>query len=109
MAVFSAGSKPTKVDPRAIESMQEIGIDISGQRSKSIAEIPTDKIDCAITLCAEGEEDCPFFPGDVTRLSWPHPDPAAAQGTREEVMQAFRGVRDDLARRIRELRDAEAR
>lgn len=100
VAVFSAGSRPRHVDPRAVDSMSEIGLDISHQRSKSVDEIPIDGVDCVITLCAEGEEACPVFPGAVTRLSWPLPDPAAASGNRAEVMNAFRAVRDELLRRI---------
>ncbi len=101
--VFSAGSRPEVVDPRAIASLGEIGIDISDQRSKSTDEVPAGSVDHVITLCSEGEEDCPVFPGDVTRLYWPLPDPAAAQGTTEEVMRAFYEVRDELADRIRAL------
>lgn len=103
--VFSAGSRPGAVDPRAIASLSEVGIDISDQRSKSTDEVPAESVDCVITLCSEGEEDCPVFPGDVTRLHWPLPDPAAAQGTKEEVMRAFNEVRDELADRIRALSD----
>lgn len=103
VAVFSAGSQPTSVNPRAIEVMREVGIDISGQRSKSIEEVPADRIDVVITLCAEGEDDCPTFPGDVTRIHWPLPDPAAARGSDSEVTAAFRAVRDDLDRRISRL------
>jgi arsenate reductase len=102
VAVFSAGSRPSHVNPLAIDALSELGIDISGQRSKSTDKIPTDEVDCVITLCSEGEQDCPVFPGDVTRLYWPLPDPAA-QGGPAEIMTAFRAVRDDLAERIRAL------
>jgi len=102
-AVYSAGSRPTHVNPRAIEALREIGIDASGQRSKSVDTVPSDAIDHVITLCAEGEEDCPFYPGDVQRLYWPMPDPDAVEGSEEEVMAAFRSVRDELAERIRRL------
>lgn len=103
VAVFSAGTRQTGVNPVAIEVMKEAGIDICGQRSKSVDEIPADRVDVVITLCAEGEEDCPFFPGAVTRMHWPIPDPAAATGNDAEIMAAFRNVRDDLKRRIKEL------
>ena len=109
VAVFSAGLRPSHVNPMAIDASSELGIDISGQRSKSTDEIPTDEVDCVITLCSEGEQDCPVFPGDVTRLYWPLPDPAAAQGDPEEIMTAFRAVRDELAERIRALATRPAR
>jgi arsenate reductase len=103
VAVFSAGSRPTTVNPRAIESLKEIGIDIAAYRSKSVDEIPAGEVDFVITLCQEGEEDCPFFPGDVQRLHWPLPDPAAVEGNDEQIMASFRAVRDELSTRLREL------
>jgi arsenate reductase len=103
IAVFSAGSRPTRVNPRAIEALSEVGIDSRHQRSKSLDEIPTDQVDCVITLCNEGEEDCPVFLGDVLRLYWPMPDPGAVEGGPDEIMAAFRAVRDQLAERIQAL------
>lgn len=103
VAVFSAGSHPTRVNIRAIQALKEAGVDISHQRSKSVDEIPAERVDTVITLCAEGEADCPVFPGDVTRLYWPLPDPAAATGGAAEIMAAFRSVRDELDRCIRRL------
>lgn len=107
-AVYSAGSRPTHVNPRAIEALREIGIDASGQHSKSVDSIPPDAADHLITLCAEGEQDCPVYLGDVRRLYWPLPDPDAAEGSEEEIMAAFRSVRDDLAERIRRLAEEPA-
>jgi arsenate reductase len=101
--VYSAGSRPTHVNPRAIEALREIGIDASAQHSKSVDSIPSDAVDLVITLCAEGEEDCPIYPGIVRRLYWPMPDPDAVEGNEEEIMAAFRSVRDELAERIRSL------
>jgi thioredoxin type arsenate reductase len=99
--VWSAGSRPTAVRPEAITVLEEIGIDISGHRSKPVDEIPAAEVDTVITLC--GEEECPVFLGQVTRLHWGLPDPAAVQGTEEERLNAFRGVRDELRRRIEAL------
>jgi arsenate reductase len=104
VGVFSAGSRPGNVNPRAVECLREIGVDISHHRSKSVDEIPAERVDCVITLCAAGEEDCPVFPGEVTRLHWPLPDPAAVEGDPKEIMAAFRRVRDEIAERIRRLR-----
>lgn len=99
--VWSAGSSPTKVRPEAIAVLQEIGIDISNHRSKSIDEIPASEVDTVITLCAE--EVCPVFFGHVLRLHWVLPDPAAIAEPEEERLSAFRKIRDELRRRISAL------
>jgi thioredoxin type arsenate reductase len=96
--IWSAGSRPTKVRPEAIEVLKEIGIDISQNRSKAAAEIPADEVDTVITLC--GEEECPVFLGKAQRLHWGLPDPAAVIGSEEETLSVFRGIRDELLRRI---------
>jgi arsenate reductase len=96
--IGSAGSRPTRVRHEAVAVLGEIGIDISGHRSKSVSEIPPDGIDTVITLCAE--EECPIFVGRVTRLHWGLPDPGAIQGSEEERLSAFRRTRDELCRRI---------
>jgi arsenate reductase len=97
--VWSAGSRPTSVRPEAITVLEEIGIDISGHRSKSISEVPAGEVDTVITLC--GEEECPLFLGMATHLHWGLPDPAAVQGTEAERLAAFRAVRDELLARIK--------
>ncbi len=97
--VWSAGSRPTSVRPEAIAVLNEIGIDISQHRSKAVAEIPAAQVDTVITLC--GEEECPLFLGKATRLLWGLPDPAAVQGNEQERLDAFRGTRDELRRRLR--------
>ena len=102
-AIYSAGARPTHVNTRAIEALHEIGIDASGQHSKSVDSIPQDAVDLVITLCAEGEQDCPVYSGNVRRLYWPLPDPDAAEGSEEEITAAFRSVRDELGERIRRL------
>jgi len=99
--VWSAGSRPTSVRPEAIAVLREIGIDISGHRSKSVTEIPSSDIDIAITLC--GEEECPVFLGNARRLRWGLPDPAAAAGSEEDRLSSFRETRDELRRRIEVL------
>jgi protein-tyrosine-phosphatase len=98
VTVWSAGSKPTQVRPEAIAALGEIGIDISTHRSKAVAEIPADQVDTVITLC--GEEECPLFLGQATRLHWGLPDPAAVQGSEPDRLNAFRGTRDELRRRL---------
>jgi arsenate reductase len=96
--VWSAGSRPTSVRPEAIAVLREIGIDISHHRSKDVAEIPATEVDTVITLC--GEEQCPLFLGKVRRLHWGLPDPAAVTGPESERLDAFRGTRDELHRRL---------
>ena len=100
--VWSAGSRPTRVRPESVQVLAEIGIDISGHRSKPVAEIPTAKVDTVITLC--GEEECPVFLGQARRLHWPFPDPAAgAPAPHEAVLARFREVRDGIRTRLAEL------
>jgi thioredoxin type arsenate reductase len=96
--VWSAGSRPTGVRPEAIAVLEEIGIDISHHRSKAVSEIPADQVDTVITLC--GEEECPLFLGQATRLHWGLPDPAAVQGSEQDRLNAFRATRDELRRRL---------
>lgn len=98
--VQSAGSQPARVHPLAIQVMAEIGIDISGQSSKSVEDIQPNQIDRVITLCAE--EVCPVFLGKAEQLHWPLPDPAAPQENSEAQICLFRQARDEIARRIRE-------
>lgn len=91
----SAGTKPSRVHPMAIEAMAEIGIDISRQRSKRLDEFEGQEFDLVVTLCSEAEEICPFFPGKE-HIHMGFEDPAAAQGSHDEVLAAFRRVRDEL-------------
>jgi arsenate reductase len=98
--VFSAGTKPVGVNPLATEAMREVGIDISTQRSKSVAEFDGQKFATVITVCDHAAEECPVFPGAPQRVHWSLPDPAAVSGTREQKLGAFRKVRDELERRI---------
>ena len=97
---FSAGTHPSIVNPLAIEVMREIGIDISGHRSKSVQEFIGRPLDVVITVCDNAAETCPAFPGNVERIHWSFPDPAAVQGD-EQKRSAFRAVRDGLIERFR--------
>lgn len=94
--VASAGSVPTRVNPVAVEAMREIGIDISGQRSKSVDEVNAGSFDQIVTLCAD--EVCPVVPGRVQKQHWPLPDPAAAPP--DQRLGAFRMTRDEISRRL---------
>jgi protein-tyrosine-phosphatase len=97
--VSSAGSSPASVRPQAIQVLNEIGIDISGHRSKGMDSIDAGSVDAVITLCAE--EVCPVFLGKAVRIHWGLPDPAAVTGTEETRLNAFRFVRDELLRRLK--------
>ena len=99
--VASAGSSPTAVHPLAIAALGEIGIDISGQQSTSVEAIDPTSVDVVVTLCAE--EVCPVFPGPVSRLHWPMPDPVGAAGSDADRLERFRSVRDEIARRLTDL------
>lgn len=96
-AVFSAGVKPQEIPPLTVAVMDEIGIDIRGQRPKSVMEyLGTTYFDYLITVCSMAEEHTPVFPGVTSRLHWPVFDPAETEGTQEEKKQFFRKVRDML-------------
>jgi arsenate reductase len=105
--VASAGTKPVGVNALAIEAMREVGIDISKQRSKSVGEFVRQEFATVITVCDNAAEDCPIFPGAPQRTHWSLPDPAAVSGTREEKLEAFRKVREELERRIRSFANSE--
>jgi arsenate reductase (thioredoxin) len=94
--VASAGTRPGGVRPEAIAVMREIGIDISGHRSKHINEFEGRQFDSVITVCDRARESCPVFPAAVQRLHRDFEDPAALQGPEEERLAAFRRVRDEL-------------
>jgi arsenate reductase len=103
--VYSAGSRPAeRVHPMAVAVMAEIGIHIHEQKPKAIDDIDLKQIDTVITLCAE--EECPVLPGHVRVLSWALPDPAGGGTAPEELIRRFRKIRDEIRRRILELRAA---
>lgn len=99
LAIQSAGSAPSRVNPLAIQALAELGIDASGQRSKSVDAIDRASVDTVITLCAE--EMCPVYLGAVRRLHWPLPDPAGHEESEGASLARFRAVRDELRERIR--------
>ncbi len=98
--VRSAGSRSSFVNPMAIQVMQEIGIDISGQKSKSVATVDPESVGVVITLCAD--EVCPAYLGKARHLHWPMPDPVVP-GTDEDRLTAFRRVRDLIKEKLDEL------
>jgi arsenate reductase len=100
--VFSAGIRPSIVNPIAIKVMAEIGIDISGHRSKSVDEFHGTSFDFVITTCDAARETCPFFTGKARHLHWSFNDPAEARGSEDEILSAFRKVRDEIKSKIQE-------
>jgi arsenate reductase len=94
--VFSAGTKPSSVRPEAIAAMRELGIDISGHQSKSVAEFAGQRFDYVLTVCDHAKESCPIFTGTTAAIHHNFEDPAAFQGSDEEKLAAFRRVRDQL-------------
>ena len=93
---FSAGVRPSQVNPRAIQVMGELGIDISQHRSKSVDDLAGEQFDLVITVCDQAQQQCPIFPGETEVMHVGFPDPAKATGAEEEIMAAFRQVRDAL-------------
>jgi arsenate reductase len=99
--VESAGLKPGHVRPEAIAVMNEVGVDISGQRSKHVDEFAGQPFDYVLTVCDNANESCPVLPGQGQRLHRSFADPAALQGTEEERLAAFRRARDEIREYLR--------
>jgi arsenate reductase len=91
--VYSAGVETHGVNPKAIEIMQEDGIDISNHTSNNITEYFGVDFDYVITVCDNAKERCPYFPTKALKFHYNFPDPAKATGTEEEIMNEFRMVR----------------
>ncbi len=100
--VASAGSRPVGyVHPKAIAVMAEKGVDIAGNSSKHLNDFP--KPDVVVTLCGSAAEECPLYPGALMTEHWGLPDPAHAEGDEAAVLNAFRSVRDEVERRVKDL------
>ena len=100
--IYSAGSKPSTLNPLAVQALKEIEIDISKQYSKSVDDIPVKAFDYIITLCAE--EVCPIYLGAGKKLHWEFTDPAAMKG--DTALESFREVRDGIRKEIEKLKMA---
>ncbi len=97
---YSAGTQATRVRPLAIRAMAELGIDISGQESKTLDRYLGAPFDAVITVCDQANEACPVFLGAKARLHWSFPDPSKATGTEDEQLTVYRAVRDAIRQRI---------
>jgi len=101
--VHSAGLEPKGVNPFTVRVMDEIGIDIRSQQSKSVSTYLGRMVfGYVITVCSNAEANCPIFPGYTLRMHWPFDDPAAATGSDDEKMAKFRQARDQIAARIQD-------
>jgi arsenate reductase len=98
--VCSAGYQPSRVHPKAIQVMKEIGIDISHYRSKHFKEFEGQSFDYVITLCDEAQEACPFFPGVTQQHHIGFMDPITASGSEDQVLAVFRKVRDEIRKKV---------
>ena len=94
--IYSAGTKPSIVRPEAIRALAEIGIDISGNRSKSVDEFGTEEIDYVLTVCDNAKDNCPYFPAKTKVIHHSFEDPAEVQGDEETRLNAFRKIRDQI-------------
>jgi arsenate reductase len=101
--VASAGVAPSHVRPEAIKVMGELGVDISGQRSKSVDEFLGQEFDYVITVCDNANERCPIFPGKTERIHWSFEDPAAVHGDERARLTVFRRVRDEIKARLQDF------
>jgi arsenate reductase len=97
---FSAGLFAFHVHPHAIEVMNELGIDISSQKSEALDENLIKNMDVIITLCSHAEETCPATPAGIQRIHWPINDPVGTVGTEEEILKEFRRARDEIRTKI---------
>lgn len=100
--VHSAGTEATLVRPLAIDAMREIGVDISGQESKTLERYLGEPFEYVVTVCDDANEACPVFPGAKNRLHWSFEDPSKATGSQEERLAVFRSVRDEIQARMEE-------
>lgn len=107
--VHSAGTEATRVRPLAIRAMDEVGIDIGDQESKTLDRYLGQTWDYVITVCDQAREACPVFPGGKRQLHWSFPDPSQAVGSDEERLAVFRLVRDAIHDRIEDFIRAETR
>lgn len=105
--IYSAGIEAHGMNPHAIRVMAEDGVDITGQHSKTVAEVPWESMDLIITLCGHAAESCPSLPVTARVLHWGLEDPARTRGTQEEVDAKYREVRDQIRQRIVDFADSE--
>ncbi len=99
--IFSAGLEPKGVNPRAIQVMKEVGVDISRHTSDHLSKYLGQSFDYVITVCDNAAANCPVFPGAGAKMHWPFEDPAEAVGTEEQILSVFRRIRDDIGIKVK--------
>ena len=97
---FSAGVRPSRVNPRAVQVMAELGIDISFHRSNSVDDLAGEQFDLVVTVCDQAQEQCPLFPGKTEVIHVGFPDPVKATGSEEEIMAVFLQVRVEMRQQL---------
>ena len=101
--IHSAGIEAHGLNSMAVTVMRELGIDITGQRSKSISMDQLNKFDIIITLCGDAKDKCPSTPMNTKHIHWDLEDPANATGTHDEIINIYRKVRDQIDEKINSL------
>ena len=105
IGIASAGIEAHGQNPRAIEAMRELGVDITRQESTQVTDNMLARADLVVTVCGHADEHCPVLPAGTRRLHWPLEDPARATGSEDEIMAEFRRIRDEIRERVTELMD----
>jgi len=103
LEAFSAGTQASFVNPTSVEAMKEIGIDISKHRSKDLAEFDGQSFDYVITFCGDANETCPLYIGGTKKTHIGFDDPGKTTGSKEDILQEFRRVRDDIKTKLEEF------
>ena len=101
--IHSAGIEAHGLNPKAVKAMDEVGINISNQKSKSISMDNLGNFDMVVTLCGNARDRCPAIPSSYEHIHWGLEDPANAKGTEDEIMNIYRKVRDQIDKRINSL------
>lgn len=101
--VYSAGVRADGMNPRTIAAMDEVGVDIRGQHSKTVDAVPWEDLDLVVTLCGHAAAACPALPPHAEHRHWPIEDPARAWGDAEAVMGAYRTAREEIKGRVESL------
>ena len=103
LVISSAGISPKPINPLSIKVMSEIGIDLTGHKSKSLDDIDLTNADYIITLCGDAKDNCPYVGAKTKNLHWNLLDPANAEGSEEEKLDFFRKIRDDIEVRVKDF------
>ena len=101
--VKSAGTKASGINPRTLRIMEEFGVDITGQSSKTVTPDMIDWANIVITVCEDADDNCPILPKEIYKIHWSVKDPAKAKGSDEEIMSQFRSACKEIQEHVSEL------